>query len=101
MWSPNPREPTRWERRRWVDTVLGWRLVNPRMQELYPPIGLGETAEEVAAKYGVTRTDQDEFALTSHQRAVAAQKEGPVRRRDRPHRGSRWSQETHHRPDHR
>ena len=59
-----------------VDTVLGWRLVNPRMQELYPPIGLGETAEEVAAKYGVTRTDQDEFALTSHQRAVAAQKEG-------------------------
>ena len=59
-----------------VDTVLGWRLVNPRMKELYPPIGLGETAEEVAAKYGVTRTDQDEFALTSHQRAVAAQKEG-------------------------
>ena len=59
-----------------VDTVLGWRLVNPRMQELYPPISLGETAEEVAAKYGVTRTDQDEFALTSHQRAVAAQKEG-------------------------
>ena len=59
-----------------VDTVLGWRLVNPRMQELYPPISLGETAEEVAAKYEVTRTDQDEFALTSHQRAVAAQKEG-------------------------
>ncbi len=59
-----------------VDTVLGWRLVNPRMQELYPPISLGETAEEVAAKYGVTRTDQDEFALTSHQRAVAAQKDG-------------------------
>ncbi len=59
-----------------VDTVLGWRLVNPRMQKLYPPISLGETAEEVATKYGVTRTDQDEFALTSHQRAVTAQKEG-------------------------
>ncbi len=59
-----------------VDTVLGWRLVNPRMQKLYPPISLGETAEEVATKYGVTRTDQDDFALTSHQRAVTAQKEG-------------------------
>ena len=59
-----------------VDTVLGWRLVNPRMQAMYSPISMGETAEEVAAKYGVTRTDQDEFALTSHQRAVAAQKEG-------------------------
>ncbi len=59
-----------------VDTVLGWRLTNPRMQEMYPPIGLGETAEEVAAKYGVSRIEQDEFALTSHQRAVAAQQAG-------------------------
>ena len=61
---------------RMVDTVLGWRLVNPRMQEMYPPISLGETAEEVAAAYGVTRWDQDEFALTSHRRAVAAWKSG-------------------------
>ena len=59
-----------------VDTVLGWRLTNPRMQAMYPPINLGETAEEVASKYGVTRTDQDRFALTSHQRAVAAQQAG-------------------------
>ena len=59
-----------------VDTVLGWRLTNPRMQAMYPPITLGETAEEVASKYGVTRTDQDRFALTSHQRAVAAQQAG-------------------------
>ena len=59
-----------------VDTVLGWRLVNPRMLEKYPPISLGETAEEVAARYGVTRKAQDEFALTSHQRADAAQKAG-------------------------
>jgi 3-oxoadipyl-CoA thiolase len=55
-----------------VDTVLGWRLVNPRMQELYPPITLGMTAEVVAAKYDITRDDQDSFALTSHERAVAA-----------------------------
>ncbi|MEP7026604.1 MAG: thiolase family protein, partial [Actinomycetota bacterium] len=56
-----------------ADTRLGWRLVSPRMQELYPPISLGETAENVAAKYGVTRTAQDEFALASHQKAASAQ----------------------------
>jgi 3-oxoadipyl-CoA thiolase len=55
-----------------VDTVLGWRLVNPRMRELYPPITLGMTAEKVAEKYGVTREDQDRFALGSHERAVSA-----------------------------
>jgi 3-oxoadipyl-CoA thiolase len=55
-----------------VDTVLGWRLINPRMQELYPPITLGMTAEVVAAKYDISREDQDVFALTSHQQAVEA-----------------------------
>ncbi len=59
-----------------VDTVLGWRLVNPRMQAMYSPISMGETAEEVASKYGVTRSDQDRFALTSHRRAIAAQQAG-------------------------
>jgi acetyl-CoA acetyltransferase family protein len=42
------------------------------MEELYPPITLGMTAEVVAAKYDISREDQDAFALTSHQRAVAA-----------------------------
>ena len=55
-----------------VDTVLGWRLVNPRMKELYPPITLGMTAEVVAAKYDISREDQDAFALRSHQLALAA-----------------------------
>ena len=55
-----------------VDTVLGWRLVNPRMKELYPPITLGMTAEVVAAKYDISREDQDAFALRSHQMALAA-----------------------------
>jgi 3-oxoadipyl-CoA thiolase len=55
------------------DTSLGWRLVNPRMAELYGTLQMGETAERVAAKYEVSREDQDEFALRSHQRAVAAQ----------------------------
>ena len=56
-----------------ADTVLGWRFVNARMKEMYPPISLGMTAEMVAEKYRVTREDQDQFALTSHQRAVTAQ----------------------------
>ena len=55
-----------------ADTVLGWRLVNQRMQEMYPPITLGMTAEVVAEKYGVTREDQDGFALRSHHNALAA-----------------------------
>lgn len=59
-----------------VDTTLGWRFVNPRMQAMYSPLSMGETAEEVASKYGVSRPDQDRFALASHQRAIAAQQAG-------------------------
>jgi acetyl-CoA acyltransferase len=55
-----------------ADTRLGWRLVNPRMTALYPPISLGETAEEVARRFEVTREQQDEFAARSHHRAHAA-----------------------------
>ena len=59
------------------DTTLGWRLVNPRMVDLgYHPISLGETAENVAERYGVSREEQDAFALESHRRAVAAQDAG-------------------------
>ncbi|MBN2113285.1 MAG: thiolase family protein, partial [Acidimicrobiia bacterium] len=59
-----------------VDTVLGWRLVNPEMERRYPPISLGMTAEVVAERYGITREDQDAFALESHRRAVAAMQSG-------------------------
>jgi acetyl-CoA acyltransferase len=59
-----------------ADTRLGWRLVSPRMQEMYPPVSLGETAENVAERYQVTRERQDEFALRSHQRAAQAAGEG-------------------------
>ncbi len=55
-----------------ADTRLGWRLVSQRMQEMYPPITLGETAENVAERYGVDRERQDRFALRSHQRAGRA-----------------------------
>ena len=59
-----------------ADTVLGWRLVNPEMERLYPPITLGMTAEVVAEKYDVSREDQDAFALGSHQKALAAVEAG-------------------------
>jgi acetyl-CoA acyltransferase len=55
-----------------ADTRLGWRLVSPLMQQLYPPVSLGETAENVAERYGVDRDRQDRFALRSHQRAARA-----------------------------
>ncbi|MEZ0069385.1 3-oxoadipyl-CoA thiolase [Streptacidiphilus sp. MAP12-20] len=58
------------------DTKLGWRLVNPRMKELHGLLPMGETAEEVASRYGVSREDQDAFALRSHLAAAAARKDG-------------------------
>jgi 3-oxoadipyl-CoA thiolase len=59
------------------DTTLGWRLINPRMQELgVSTEAMGETAENVAERYGISREDQDAFALRSHERAVAAAAEG-------------------------
>jgi 3-oxoadipyl-CoA thiolase len=58
------------------DTTLGWRLINPRMQELYSTESMGETGENVAERYSISREDQDAFALRSHQRAVAASEDG-------------------------
>ena len=55
-----------------VDTTIGWRFVNPRMAERYSTESMGETAENVALRYGVSREEQDAFALESHWRAVAA-----------------------------
>jgi 3-oxoadipyl-CoA thiolase len=61
---------------RLYDTTIGWRFVNPRMAELYSTEGMGETAENVADRYRVGREAQDEFALASHRRAVAAAEAG-------------------------
>jgi len=58
------------------DTALGWRFVNPRMEALYGTDPMGVTAENIAEMTGITRLEQDEFALASHQRAVAAQESG-------------------------
>ena len=59
-----------------VDTTIGWRFVNPRMEENYSTESMGETAENVADRYGVSREDQDAFALESHRRAIAAHEAG-------------------------
>jgi 3-oxoadipyl-CoA thiolase len=59
------------------DTTLGWRLVNPRMAELgVSTESMGETGENVAERYRVSREDQDAYALRSHRRAVAAAESG-------------------------
>ncbi|WP_328911986.1 MULTISPECIES: thiolase family protein [unclassified Streptomyces] len=58
------------------DTRLGWRLTHPRMAELHGVLAMGETAEEVAERYGVARADQDAFALRSHRNAAEARAKG-------------------------
>jgi 3-oxoadipyl-CoA thiolase len=58
------------------DTALGWRLINPAMAERYPTQSMGDTGENVAERYRISRPEQDRFALQSHMRAVAATQEG-------------------------
>jgi 3-oxoadipyl-CoA thiolase len=54
------------------DTTLGWGFPNPRLEAMFPLESMGETGENVAERYGVTREEQDEFALQSHRRWAAA-----------------------------
>ena len=61
------------------DSSLGWRFPNKRMGELYSLINNGETAENVAEKYHISRADQDTFALSSHRKALTAQQEGRLK----------------------
>lgn len=58
------------------DTTLGWRFPNPKMAELFPLEVMGETGENVAERWGVSREDQDAFSLRSQQRWAAANHEG-------------------------
>jgi len=58
------------------DTTLGWRFPNPRMEAMFPLESMGETGENVAERFNVTREEQDEFALKSHRRWAAAQEAG-------------------------
>ena len=58
------------------DTTLGWRFPNPRLEAMFPLESMGETGENVAERYGVTREEQDAFALQSQRRWAAADAEG-------------------------
>jgi acetyl-CoA acetyltransferase family protein len=61
------------------DTTVGWRYNNPKLDAMYPIVSLGETAETIADEMGITRQEQDAFALESHRRAVEAIKAGRFR----------------------
>lgn len=74
-----------------VDSTIGWRFFNQAFPKEYPPLSMGETAENLAEKYSIGRTAQDEFALSSHRKAVEATRSGlfrdeivPVRTPDAP-----------------
>ncbi len=58
------------------DTALGWRYPNKKLEKLFPLEAMGETAENIAEQYKISREEQDKFALESHRRAVEAQHEG-------------------------
>jgi 3-oxoadipyl-CoA thiolase len=59
-----------------VDSTIGWRFTNPRLAKLHHPYSMGETAENVAKKYRIPRDQQDQFALSSQERAKKAQQAG-------------------------
>lgn len=54
------------------DTTFGWRFKNPKMEKMFPLLSMGETAEEVASLYNISRVEQDQFAYNSHMKAAAA-----------------------------
>jgi acetyl-CoA acyltransferase len=58
------------------DTALGWRFPNPALETLFPLESMGETAENLAERFTISREDQDAYALRSHARAVQAQAAG-------------------------
>jgi 3-oxoadipyl-CoA thiolase len=58
------------------DTTIGWRFINPALKQAYGADSMPETGENVAVEYGISREDQDQFALRSQQRALAAQVAG-------------------------
>src|SRR6266550_3152367 len=74
MAKPDDANPGK-EQKVW-DTTLGWRFPNPRMEEMFPLESMGETGENVAERYGVSREAQDAFALQSQRRWAAANEAG-------------------------
>ncbi|WP_336971947.1 3-oxoadipyl-CoA thiolase [Sphingobium aromaticiconvertens] len=88
------------------DTTIGWRFVNPKMKALYGVDSMPETGENVASDYGISRADQDVFALRSQQKTAAAKASGyfaeeiaPVTLTDRKGRETIVDTDEHPRPD--
>ncbi len=76
-----PKASAAWSRAAEVhDTTIGWRFVNPRMDELHGTDSMPGTAENVAREYGIPREDQDAFALRSQERAAKAASNGRLAR---------------------
>jgi 3-oxoadipyl-CoA thiolase len=72
-----PKSEGAWSRKTDLyDSTIGWRLVNQRLSDLYYPYSMGETAENVAVRWGITRLEQDQFALSSQQRYAEALEAG-------------------------
>ena len=66
-----------WSRKTEIfDSTMGWRFVNPKLAEMYHPFSMGETAENVAGKWKISREEQDSFALSSQQKYFAAKTAG-------------------------
>jgi len=74
--TPKPDTPFPRGDRPLYDTTLGWRFTNPKLMEMFPPESMGETGENVAERWGVSREEQDAFALESQRRWVAADAAG-------------------------
>jgi 3-oxoadipyl-CoA thiolase len=72
-WSvPKTERPFPWGNVTMYDTTIGWRYPNPKMEEIFPLEGMGETAENIFDETAISREDQDVFALESQRRAAAA-----------------------------
>lgn len=88
------------------DTTIGWRFTNPKLAELHYPYSMGETAENVAEKYRISREAQDAYALTSQQKTGAAIHAGkfadeifPVTLTDKKGNTTSYQEDEHPRPD--
>jgi 3-oxoadipyl-CoA thiolase len=80
-----PKAGAAWSRSAEIyDTTIGWRLVNPRLQEAHGTHSMPETAEIVAQRHGISRSDQDAFALRSQERAAKAISSGRLAREITP-----------------
>ena len=73
---PRPSTLSKLGHRTVFDSTVGWRFENPKMDAMYPIVSLGETAENIADELGISRNDQDLYALDSQQKAINAINQG-------------------------